>query len=344
MIESTAMTRTKAALLAVLIAGGLSAVLAGCTGAGGKPRIGVALCNIDDSFVAAARVSLEAKASGKARISILDGQNQQVVQNAQLDAMIEDKAQAIIVNLVDSSVMRATVFRAKAGNVPIVIFGRTPSVSAINAWDKAYFVGTDSTQAAELQAQILADYWISQPEADKDGDGYLAYVLIQGDDNALAASATMETRAAAFVAAGVKTIPRAQVSAKWNRIAAQEALSAIIKEQGADAVEAVICANDEMALGAVAALKQVNMINDRGAFVPVVGVDGTRFALDAIADGSLLGTVRCDADSQGKAAFDLALSLAEGLNPTTAGWDLVDGKYVLFPYVKITLENCRSFM
>jgi methyl-galactoside transport system substrate-binding protein len=328
---------------ALLLAAGIAACLAGCSGAGGKPRIGVALCNIDDSFVAAARVSLEARASGKSRLSILDGQNQQVVQNAQLDAMIEDKAQAIIVNLVDSSVMRATVFRAKAGNVPVVVFGRAPSVSAINAWDKAYFVGTDSTQAAELQAQILAEYWAAQPAADKDGDGYLGYVLIQGDNNALAASATAETRQAAFAAAGVKTIVRAAVSASWNRIAAQDALAAIIKDKGSAFAEAVICANDEMALGAVAALKQAGLIKEGGAFVPVVGVDGTRFALDAIADGSLLGTVRCDADSQGKAAFDIAFSLAEGLNPGTAGWDLVDGKYVLFPYLKITMENARSF-
>ncbi len=78
-------------------------------------------------------------------------------------------------------------------------------------------------------------------------------------------------------------------------------------------------------------------------FVPVIGVDGTRFALDAIADGSLLGTVQSDPTSQGRAAFDIAYALAKGQDPTSAGWELSDSKYVFISYRKVTRDNYKDF-
>jgi methyl-galactoside transport system substrate-binding protein len=323
---------------------GLALGLGGCDQAGGSPRIGVALFSVDNSFVSAVRRALEAEAKGKVRLSVLDGQNQQTIQTAQIDALLADKAKAIIINPVDSSVMGSLVFRAKAAGVPVVFFSRDPSTVSINMWDKAFFVGVQSEEADALQVEILAEYWKSNPEADKNQDGKLQYVLFRGDANNRAAQAGAENRGKAFDAAGLRTEKLTEAIAGWTRVEAQKKMAEIIKTFDPKRIEAVICGNDEMALGAIEALKVAGYFSGKGGFLPVVGVDGAQVAIDAIADGSLLGTVRGDAESQGKAVFDLAYALARDLNPAATGWNLTDGKFVLVPYRKVTRDNFKNFL
>jgi methyl-galactoside transport system substrate-binding protein len=320
-------------------------LLPGCDPSGGKPRIGVAVFSVDDSFVGAVRRALEAESTGKAVLSVLDGQNQQTIQNEQVDALLLDKAKAIIVNPVDLSVVGSLVFKAKAADVPVVFFSRDPSTVAINMWDKAYFVGVKTEEADALQVQILADYWKAHPEADKDQDGRIEYVLIRGDSNHEASLVSDENRQKAFGAVGIKAVKLTEVSANWTRVEAQQKMAVVIAAIGARRIEAVLCANDEMALGAIEALKVAGYFKGNGGdYVPVVGVDGTRFALDAISDSSLLGTVRADAASQGRAAFDLAYALAVGNDPGAAGWALSDSKYAFVPYQKVTRDNLKNFL
>jgi ABC-type sugar transport system substrate-binding protein len=76
-------------------------------------------------------------------------------------------------------------------------------------------------------------------------------------------------------------------------------------------------------------------------YMPVVGVDATAPGLQALSDGTLLGTVLNDAKNQGKATLELAYALAQGKTPdkSSTGYDITDGKYVWIPYVKITKDN-----
>jgi methyl-galactoside transport system substrate-binding protein len=330
--------------LFLALAGALSCSLAGCDLSAGKPRIGVDFYSADDSFIASARRSLEAQAQGKALLSVQDALNQQTLQNQQIDAMFADKATAVIVNPVEASSMDALVFRAKVANVPIIFFSREPSTMSIAMWDKAYFVGVDSVDAARLQAEILSDYWKTRPDADANKDGKLQYILIKGDKSQSDASYTKESRQAAFDKAGVQAVDLAEVVASWNRAEAKKAILANIASMGATRFEAVICANDDMALGVIDGLKVANYLSPSGDMIAVVGTDGTPFALDAIASGSLLGTVRGDAASQGKAAFDLAYALSKGADPRSTGWFSANPKIVLVPYQKVTRDNYQSFL
>ncbi len=329
-------TTFRAALLA---AAALSLAASGCDAAGGKPRIGVALFSVDDSFVSTARRALEAESKGKAILSVLDGQNNQVIQNSQIEAMIEEKAKALIVNPVTPSTMGALVFRAKAAGTPIVFFSRDPSAVAVSSWDKAYFVGVKSEEAEALQVEMLADYWKSHPEADKDQDGRVDYVLLRGKTSRLDADASDDSRQRAFLAAGLSAAKAGEAYTDWSRTDGRDKMTGILAGLGKRKVEAVLCANDELALGAIEALKVAGYFRSPADYVPVLGVDGTRFALDAIVDGSLLGTVRGDAEGQGRAAFDLAYALAMGQDPASAGWPLTDGKFVLVSYRKVTKDN-----
>jgi methyl-galactoside transport system substrate-binding protein len=337
------MKRIAFVLTLSILSVGLSLGLAGCDSAGGGTRIGVALFSVDDIYVSSVRRAMETQAEGRARLSVLDGRNQQAIQNEQINALFADKAKAIIVNPVDSSVMTSLVFSAKAANVPIVFFSRNPSTVSINMWDKAYFVGVQSDEAEALQVEILADYWNTHTEADRDRDGKLEYVLLRGDSNRQAALSSDENRQKAFAAAGIQAVKLTEAVANWTRPEAQSKMAEIITLIGAKRIEAVICANDEMALGAIQALKLAGYFQGKNDYLPVLGVDGTSVAIDALAEGSLLGTVRGDAESQGKAAFDIAYALAKGSDPTAAGWTLTEGKFVLVPYQKVTRENYKSF-
>ena len=81
--------------------------------------------------------------------------------------------------------------------------------------------------------------------------------------------------------------------------------------------------NDNMALGAIEALKANGYFGDGGKYMPVVGVDATAPALESHRAGELLGTVLNDAMNQGKATFNLACVLAGGGTPTAenTGYD-----------------------
>lgn len=77
--------------------------------------------------------------------------------------------------------------------------------------------------------------------------------------------------------------------------------------------------------------------------MPVVGVDATAPALQALEQGTLLGTVLNDAKNQGKATFDLTFALANGKDPATTGWKIEAGQYVWVPYQKVTKDNYKQF-
>jgi methyl-galactoside transport system substrate-binding protein len=321
---------------------GLALGLAGCEGPGSLPRIGVALSSIDDSNIVAARRAIESAADGKARLSILDAQGRQTVQNEQITRMFEDKAKAVIVNLADGSILDSMVFQAKSANVPIVFLGKDPSSVSINMWDRAYYVGARIQDAFTQQAEMLAAYWKANPTADSNSDGYLQYIFLRGDDSKT--STGEAERKAVFDAEGVKSVMIVSVPAGFNRVKAHKQMAELLGQRGSH-FEAIVCENDEMALGAIEALRVAGYFGAGDKqYVPVIGIDGTGFALAAIADGSLYGTVRADAAGQGSAAFAIANALARGDSAASAGWALEDRKFVIVPYAKVTRDNYKDFM
>ena len=84
-------------------------------------------------------------------------------------------------------------------------------------------------------------------------------------------------------------------------------------------IECVLSNNDDMALGAIDALKAAGYFSG-GLSIPVIGVDATAAALDMVAQGALYGTVQNDAPAQAQAVIDLALLLAEGQDVTPASF------------------------
>ena len=124
-------------------------------------------------------------------------------------------------------------------------------------------------------------------------------------------------------------------------------MKGFISAVGIENIEAVLANNDDMALGAIEALKGEGYnTGDPKKYIPVVGVDATAPALEAMSKGELLGTVLNDADNQGFAAVRVAVVAADGnkVDEKSIGYKITDGKYIWIPYRPVTVENYKQFM
>jgi len=320
----------------------LAVLLASCGGASsGKPKIGVAIYKFDDTFMSYVRNAITEKATDKAEVEVVDSQNAQPTQNDQVDAFLSKKMKSVAINPVDRTAAAAIIEKAKAKKTPVVFFNREPLPEDMASWDKVYYVGAKAEQSGTMQGQIVVDYWKANPAADKNGDGKIQYIMLKGEPGHQDAELRTQFSIQAVTDAGLAVEKLAEDTAYWDRPKAFEKMKAFLAAYG-DKIEVVFCNNDDMALGAIEALKSDGYFDGKKQIV-VVGVDATAPALQAVEEGTLLGTVLNDAKNQGKATFDLAFALAKNEDVTKAGWEITDGKYVWVPYQMVTKENYTQF-
>jgi len=306
-------------------------------------EIGCAIYKFDDTFMTGVRNAIAEAAKGKAKVDIVDSQNSQSTQNDRVDMFITKRMNALAINPVDRTAAGVIIDKAKAENIPVVFFNREPLPEDMQKWDKVYYVGARAEESGTMSGQIIVDFWKSHPEADKNGDGVLQYVMLKGEPGHQDAELRTEFSIKAVTDAGIKVEKLAEDTGLWDRVRGQEKMAAFLAAHG-DKIEAVFGNNDDMALGAIEALKAAGYFSD-GKFMPVVGVDATAPAIQALEDKTLLGTVLNDAVNQGVATFNLSYILAKGETPTeeNSGYVISDGKYVWVPYRKVTLENVAEF-
>ena len=63
----------------------------------------------------------------------------------------------------------------------MVFLNREPVAEDMNKWDKVYYVGAKAEESGTISGQLIVDYWKAHPEADKNGDGKLQYVMLKGE-------------------------------------------------------------------------------------------------------------------------------------------------------------------
>ncbi|MBS4913504.1 MAG: galactose ABC transporter substrate-binding protein [Veillonella sp.] len=337
----------KAALLATLAVATLA--LSGCgtssSGGGDLPQMGVAIYKFDDTFMSGVRARIEADAKDKAKVDIVDSQNSQPTQNEKIDLFLNKKYKAIGVNIVDRPAAGVIIDKAKAANVPVVFLNREPLKEDMAKWDKVYYVGAKAEQSGEMQGKILADYFKAHPEAYRSKDNVLHYVLIKGEPGHQDAELRSKYVIESLKKEGIQVEELAQDTAMWDRVKGQEKMAAFLASYG-DKIDAVIANNDDMALGAIEALKAAGYFKD-GKYMPVVGVDATAPAVQALKDGTLLGTVLNNSKKQGDAVFNLMLVLAKGETPTKdniGGFEIVDKQYIWVPYEIVTKDNADKIL
>jgi len=309
-------------------------------------RIGVALYQQEDTFIDTVarelqRVALEEEQTRNVKINlyITDGKESQTTQNEQVDRFLERGYDVICVNIVDRTAAAVIIDKAQAAGVPVIFFNREPVEEDLRRWKHAYYVGLPAGDAGILQGELVLDAWRSHEEAlDRNGDGVLQYVMLEGEPGHQDALLRTEYCISTLTGAGVATEKLASDAANWQRGQAAVRMRQWLREYGTD-IEVVFANNDDMALGAIDACTEAGL--DKSTMPFIVGVDATPPALEALREGTLKGTVRNDATGLAENIMGLAVSLSAGGEPSQ-NVTLTDGSYVWLQYEAVTAESLKD--
>jgi inositol transport system substrate-binding protein len=296
-----------------------SAAPAGSAATGEAVKICVTF-PILDQFLQTVADGMEAKATelGNVELNIVAAQEKTDVQLGQVENCISQGVDAIVVIPVDTDAAGPMTEAATAAGIPLVYVNRRPSDLPTDG--SIPYVGSDSLYAGTVEMQELA----------KLAEGKGNVVILIGDPANEAA--VLRTKGCKDVVAENPDMKvTKEQSGNWYR---EEGLSIMENWlQTGEQIDVVCANNDEMALGAIQALKNANKLDS----VIVGGVDATKDALAAMEAGELEVTVFQDAQGQGGGGIEAAVKLANGETVET------DQGIVDIPYQLVTPANMADF-
>ena len=272
-------------------------------------------------------------------MTIMDASNSQRVQNDQIEQMINDGCNVLCVNLADRTEPSEIIDAAKEKDIPIIFFNREPVEEDMRRWDKLYYVGGKAKQSGELQGELAADFIKVNPQADRNNDGKIQYVILEGEMGHQDAIIRTESVVESLKANDISLEKLSYQIANWNRVQAQNRMIQLIVQYN-NRMEVVLANNDAMALGAMDAYEKLGYTEtNRPVFF---GIDGTKEGLEAVKDGTLAATVYNDKEGQAAAMANLAFSIAteDENNPNP----FKNYKYIYRAYQKVTKENVQTFL
>jgi inositol transport system substrate-binding protein len=284
-------------------------------------KIGVSMDKFDDNFLTVLRNSMAdyAKTLPGVTLQVEDAKDDVSKQLSQIQNFIANKVDAIIVNPVDTSATAAMTRLAADAGVPLVYVNRQP-IDLDKLGAKAAFVGSNEVESGTLETREICKLL--------GGKGQI--LVIEGQlSNQAAVQRTQDVHdvIATDACKGIKII--AEQTAEWDRTKAQNLMTNWLSK--GMKFDAVVSNNDEMAIGAIQALK-AGGIDTKKAIVG--GVDATQDGLASMKSGDLKVTVFQDAAGQGKSAVDAALKLAKGGQVE---------KKVYIPFQLVTPANMANF-
>jgi inositol transport system substrate-binding protein len=307
-----------------LIAAAMATLMASTAHAGTK--IGVSMAVFDDNFLTVLRngIDKQGKEMG-AEVQIEDAGNDVAKQLDQIKNFAASGVQAIIVNPVDTSATQAMSDAAAAANIPLVYVNRQP-INVDTMPDNQAFVASNEVDSGTLETKEVCRLLKAAGKTEAN-----IYVMMGELSNQAAVQRTKDIHdVMAGPDCGVKLNIIDEQTANWSRDQAQTLMTNWIS--AGKPYDAVIANNDEMAIGAIQAMKAANV--DMKTMI-IGGVDATQDALAAMQAGDLDATVFQDAAGQGKGALEAAIALAEG-KP-------VEQK-VYIPFQLVTPENIGNFL
>ena len=335
--------RRVAVLLSATI-GSAVLVLSGCSGKSDQTektlRVGVITYTQDDPFINGLtdelKAQLKAMENKQRRIivSTKSGNDDQQEQNEKVEEMIDAGCDVLCINLVDRTAPSRIVRMARNEDIPVIFFNREPVREDLMQWEKLYYVGCDAEQSGIMQGEIAEEYIKSHPEVDKNQDGKIQYVLLEGEAGHQDAISRTEYSVKTLMKNDVILEKLSYQLADWNRGQAENRMNRLISQYGKE-IELVISNNDEMALGAVEAYRTVGYA--REDWPVIFGIDGLEDALKAVKAGEMQGSILNDRVDQAKEMAKMAVKLFEGEDFEQE--NLKEGRYYFSEYQKVDSSN-----
>ncbi len=257
-----------------------------------ETKIGMVISTLNNPFFVTLKEGAEAAAKELGyELIILDSQNDSAKERANVDDLVQKGVSVLLINPVDSDAAAVSVNAAIAKKIKVISVDR-----GVNGADVDSHIASDNVAGGKMAAEFILEAL-----ADKD---VIKVVELQGIPGTSAA----RDRGEGFNSV-MKNEPKVQIVASqagdFDRQKGLDVMSNII--QANPDFDAVFAHNDEMALGAIAALKSAGKTN-----VLVVGFDAIDDAVKSVESGEMAATVAQQPDLMGKLAVENAVKLIKG--------------------------------
>jgi len=283
-----------------------------------KIKIGAAMSSFADKWQTYLQDGVRAFGKDHADVEILmtDGKDDPATQLNQIETMLTQGVKAIVIVPVDISAIGPIIQKCQEAKVKLVAVNRLPAKEFVDQIDA--YCGSESIQAGIMQAE-----WVAKkmgPDGGKVG-------IIMGPLGQEAA--VMRTKGNEDVfAKNPKITVDIKAEGKWDRAQGMKIAENWI--QAKRGLKAIVCNNDEMAIGAVLAAQGAGLKDED---LIIAGVDATPDALEYLGKG-LDVTVFQSAHGQGFGGIETAYKLVKG--------EKVE-KLVWIPYELVTIENADKY-
>ncbi|MDX1036180.1 substrate-binding domain-containing protein [Sinorhizobium medicae] len=298
-----------------------AAVLALIAGTAHAENIGISIARSDSAFLTILRNGMQDQA-GKldgVTVQVEDAQNDTSRQLDQVQNFVSSGVDAIIVVAVDGDGTPALTKIATDAGIPIV-YANHPPADVDKLPETAAFVGSNEIDSGTLETKEVCRLL---------GGKGAAYVLMGplSNHSSLIRTKDIHDVIATDECKGMSVIE--EQSANWDRLEAANIMTNWLS--AGREFDAVIANNDEMAIGAIQAMKAAGIDMSK---VVVGGIDATPDGLAAMAAGDLDVTVFQNAIAQGAAAMDAAVALSR---------DQETERQIWVPFELVTPENMKDY-
>jgi len=263
-------------------------LMAASLGAQAQESIALVVSTLNNPFF----VTLQEGAEAKARelgyeLLVLDSQNDPARELANVEDVLNRDIAVLMINPTDSDAVRSAIRAANRQDVPVVTLDR-----GANGGEVVSHVASDNVMGGEMAAQFIVD-------ALADGG---KVVELQGVPGTSAARDRGEGFNQVMAAQDNIEIVASQ-PADFDRTRGLEVMENILQAQ--PEIDAVFAHNDEMALGAIQAIRGA------GRDIMIVGFDGTDDGVAAVQAGEMLGTVAQQAGRIGELGVEAAHAIIQ---------------------------------
>lgn len=283
--------------------------------------VGCTLQNMSEEFMTMLKGAMEIqlKEYDNVKLIVNDGEGRPDKQASQLDSFAAQKVNAVIISPVDAGALAPAVKSVVDAGIPVIACSTDVEGDMGQVW-----VGSENENGGEIEAQFIVDRL--------GGKGNIA--ILRGPLGAFAE----QGRFAGYEKV-LRKYPDIKVvfdqTANWQREQAMSMVENLLTS--GNTINAILCQNDGMALGALEAVKAAGKKDE----IVIAVIDAIKDALDSIKAGELDATCFQDAIGQGKGALDMAVRAARGeaIQRTNIPFELVTADNVDSFYSRIKLPD-----